>query len=385
MIWEGVTSDGVKFLDYIPPELIERRRDDSMTIWFKNGSIWSAVGSDQPDRLVGSNPVGVVFSEHALSDPTCYDFIRPILAANGGWAAFISTPRGQNQFYDLYMQAQENDEWFSELLTVDDTMRPDGTPIVTQEIIDEDIRSGMLPELADQEYRCSFTAALAGSFYGKDMEKAAADGRVCSVPHRPDLPVFTVWDLGIDDAMAIVFYQIVGEWINVIDYHAEHGFGLDHYAKVLQDKPYIYKRHVAPHDIKVRELGTGISRLDTARRLGIKFEICPRLSVEDGISACRLMLARCKFDAERANLLIKSLQSYHKDYDQRTKTWGKPKHDWSSHGADTARYMALTVPKKMYHDEKPDIWKKSPTFSEVMGGIVSRARAGRVSKGRKWI
>jgi hypothetical protein len=386
VIWDGRTSEGRAFRDYFPPPLITRTRDDMMQIQMENGSVYQVVGGDQADRLVGANPRLVIFSEYALMNPQAYELVRPILRENRGQAIFISTPRGYNHLYDLFMAGKDAKEgWFVETLDITETAREDGTPIVTAEDVEEEIRLGMPPELAQQEFYVSFNAPLVGSYYGKALEEAERSERIVSLPWRKELPVNTAWDLGVSDATAIIFYQVVGEWVHIMDYYAAHGYGLEHYSKMLQDKPYTYKRHAAPHDIKVRELGTGLSRLDTAYKLGIRFEVAPNLGLEDGISATRMLVGRCKFDKDRCQPLLKALQHYRREFSQRTKTWGSPVHDWSSHPADAFRYLALTVPKRVYEDKKPVFWHRNPTFQDVFDGIVDRKRKERGSALKKWI
>lgn len=384
-IWDGVTSEGRAFMDYIPPELITRKREDYMQIKLANGSMYQVIGGDQSDRLVGANPRLVIFSEFALMNPTAWDLVRPILRENKGSAIFISTPRGYNTFYDLYKAAGEVDSWFREKLSIADTRREDGTPLVTEEDVQEEIKLGMPPELAEQEFHVSFNAPLVGAYYGKQIEEADKDGRICPIPWRKDLPVHTAWDLGISDSMSIIFYQMAGEWVHIIDYFAAHGYGLEYYSKELDKLPYVYKNHTAPHDIRVRELGTGVSRLEVARNLGIKFQIAPKLSVEDGISASRMLIARCRFNSDKCGEFIKALQHYRRNFDRKTKTWGKPIHDWSSHPADAFRYLALSVPRRVYKKADKTGWNPAVTFNEVKNGIIRRARRSRASSARKWI
>lgn len=386
VMWDGMTSDGRPFRDYFPKQLVVRERDDMMQIKLSNGSIYQVVGGDQADRLVGANPRFVIFSEYALMNPQAYELVRPILRENKGAALFISTPRGYNHFYDLYQAGKESDKWFVETLDITMTRREDGTPVVTEEEVEEEIRLGMPPELAQQEFYCSWNAPLVGSYYGKMLEEAEQNGQMCDLPWRKDIPVNTAWDVGVSDATAIIFYQLVGEWNHVIDYYAAHGYGIDHYSKELQKKPYTYKRHGAPHDIRVREWGSsGVSRIKIAADLGIRFQVAPKLSVEDGISAARMLISRSKFNVSSPNVmeLIKALQHYRRNFDTKTRTWGKPVHDWSSHPADAWRYLALTVPRKAYIDKKPAIWNREPTFEEVMDGIISRRR--RRQRQKRWI
>jgi hypothetical protein len=388
VVWNGMTSDGVPFLDYVHPELIERRRDDQMLIQFKKeygGSIYQCVGSDQPDRLVGANPSLVIFSEFALADPACWDFIRPILNENEGAAIFISTPRGYNAFYDVMQAARESDKWFSEVLTVDDTRRPDGRPVVTEDQIEEDRRSGMPEELIRQEYYCDFSAPLTGAYFGKEMDAADKDGRVGAVPWMKGIPVYTAWDLGVSDATAIWFAQVVDGWVNWIDYYAASGAGLDHYIKMLQSKPYVYKQHWAPHDIRVRELGTGVSRWKTAADLGVVFQVVPRGSVDERINAARLVIPRSRFDKEKCAEGIKALRHFRKEWDTKNRLWGaRPVHDWTSHGADSFSYGCMMMPQTGARVRTPVKWPGDETWDELMAENDRVRRDQRVNESLIW-
>ena len=368
VVWNGMTSEGVRFLDYFPKEIITRRRDDQMLLELANGSIYQCVGSDQPDRLVGSNPNFVIFSEFALADPSCWDFIRPILNENDGTALFISTPRGYNAFYDLMQAARESDSWFSETLTVDDTRRPDGRPIVTDEMIEEDRRSGMPDELIRQEYYCDFSAPLTGAYFGKELDEADRDGRVGDVPWMKDAPVGTCWDIGVGDATAIWFYQVVDGWIHWIDFYQMSGEGVDFYAKYLQAKPYVYNTHVAPHDIMNRSWSAGATtRWQTAANLGIVFRVAPKCSTDERIHAARLAIPRSRFDASRCEEGLKALRHYRKEWDTRNRLWkARPVHDWSSHPSDSFTYGCQMMPALGARVQKPPTWRMEETFEEML-------------------
>lgn len=348
--WDGMTRDGRKFIDHFPEELVTAKNNTEMRLTLKNGSIYQVVGTDNVDRLIGANPVGVIFSEYSVQDPRAWDYIRPILAENEGWAVFIYTARGRNHGYELYSMGRKNEKWFSQSLSIDDTRA------VTQEAIDDERDAGMPEEMIQQEFYCSFDAPLVGSYYGNPMAKALADKRIVKVPYDPLLDVHTAWDLGMGDSTAIIFYQIYGSEIRIIDYYENSGEGLAHYIKTLREKDYVYGEHIAPHDIKVREMSTGRSRLESARDLGIKFRVIPNLRIEDGIEAVRTILPRCYFDEDKCSHLIEALRQYRKDFDEKNKCFkDRPLHDWSSHPADAMRYLALAI-----RDRQNDKMKKLP-------------------------
>ena len=335
--WEGMTKTGRKFIDHFPKDNIEGQINNTeMRIRFKTGSVYQVVGSDNPDRLVGANPVGIILSEYALQDPRAWDYIRPILLENEGWAVFIYTPRGRNHGYTLLKNAQKSPKWFSQILSVTDT------GAVSEDAIQEERESGMPEELIQQEFYCSFDAPLVGSYYGSLMAKALAEERIKDVPYEPRLEVHTAWDLGMGDSTAIIFFQQHGNEYRIIDYYENQGEGIPHYVKIIREKDYVYGKHIAPHDIKVREMGTGKSRWEVARDLGLRFYICPYILIEDGIEAARTIIPRCYFDTKRCNILVEALRQYRKDYDDKRKVYrDKPLHDWTSHAADAFRYLAL--------------------------------------------
>ncbi len=340
ILWNGIDKEGFKFMHHLPVELRKRTDNTEMLVEMKNGSIFQIIGTDNMDSIVGTNPIGCVFSEYALQDPQAWDFIRPILAENGGWAIFNYTPRGHNHGKELFDLAEKSDNWFCQLLTVDDT------GVIPKDVLEQERdemgqRTGN-DALFMQEYYCSFEAPVEGAYYGSQILQAEKDGRITNVPYDPIIPVDTYWDLGVGDSTAIWFVQNVGMEVRIIDYYETSGEGLPHYIKVLQERNYVYGTHNAPHDIKARELTSGKSRLETASSLGINFRVIPNHSIEDGIEAARNIIARCWFDKDKASRGVSVLKSYHKEWDEKNKTWkDHPTHDWSSHGADAFRYLAI--------------------------------------------
>lgn len=344
VLWDGIDKEGFKTLDHIPKELIISKNDTEMKIKLRCGSIIQVVGTDKFDSIMGTNPVGCVFSEYSLQDPAAWDFIRPILKENDGWALFIYTPRGANHGKDLKEMAEQNENWFFELLDITKTRDFDGRPIMTKEDVQEEIRQGMDADVAEQEFFCSFEGAKQGSYYSQQMKDMESSGRISNGMYEPTLPVYTYWDLGIDDSMSITFMQFLGKELRAIDYFETSGEGLEFYSKHLKDLPYTYEEHFWPHDGEVRELGTGKTRKETAESLGIKpITIVPRpLKKEDGIQAIRSILPRVWMDKTKCKRLIDCLKNYSKEWDEKRKVWKPtPKHDWSSHGNDSFQTFAL--------------------------------------------
>jgi len=340
IVWDGMNKEGRPFLDYLPLDLIKGQPNNTdMKLETVNGSMYQVVGTDWVDRLVGANPVGCIFSEYSLQDPRAWDLIRPILLENKGWALFVYTPRGKNHGYDLYKIAQNNPKsWFSEILTVADT------GVVSMEDINGERESGMSEELIQQEFYCSFEAGVPGAYFSLQNAAAKREGRFTNVPIHTDVPVDTYWDLGMDDSMSIWFAQDIGREVHMIDYLEGSGEGLPYYAKELSKKPYIYGRHVAPHDIKVRELGPGRSRKESASKLGIEFETVKKAAhKEDAIEAARTIFSQCWFDKTRCARGLNALENYKKEYDYKKKVFMSiPVRDWSAHGADAFMTFACS-------------------------------------------
>jgi phage terminase large subunit len=302
-----------------------------------NGARIRLYGADNYDRMRGLYWDGCILDEFADMPPAAWgEVIRPALADRQGWAVFIGTPKGRNGFYDIWERAQASPDWFSLIL------RASETGLLPQEEI-EAIRAEMTAEQFEQELQCSFDAAILGAYYGKEIAAAERAGRICEVSYDPALPVHTAFDIGIGDSTAIFFFQVVRDEVHVIDHYEAHGHGLPHYAALLASKPYTYGTHFLPHDAAARELGTGRSIQETFRGL-VKSHprILPAQNVMDGINAARVTLSTCWFDAENCKAGLEALRQYRADYDEKLKTFrDRPKHDWSSHSADSFRYLSM--------------------------------------------
>jgi phage terminase large subunit len=356
ILWDGMDANGKKFLDHIPKQLLAGEPNATeMKIRLVNGSIIQIIGTNNVDSIVGTNPIGCVFSEYSLQNPVAWQLIRPILAENDGWAVFNFTPRGANHAKELYDMANTNDKWFSQLLTVDDTHA------IAAEAIEAERAGGMSEDYIQQEFYCSFTLGVEGSYYARYMQEARDEERIGAVPWQKTGRVYTAWDIGIGDSTAIIFFQIVGNSIHIIDYYENHGEGLPHYAEVLFRKPYLYADHYAPHDIQNRHISSGMSTLEVGGGLGIKFTVLPtlQLRIEEGIEALRGIFPRIYFDESKTKHLIKCIENYRKEFDTNHNVYkNRPVHDWSSHGADAMRYVAIAV--KRFIDSKG-----GPTDDEV--------------------
>lgn len=357
-VWDAINPHtGLKRVDEaFPRALRSNTRQQDMTIELRCGSLWQLVGSDNYNSLVGTPPVGIVFSEWALADPAAWAYLSPILEENGGWSIFITTPRGKNHAYRMLQHARANPaDWFAEVLTVDDTamLAPERYETIRRERIAE-FGEVFGEALCEQEYRCSFEAAVLGAYYSKEMADAERDGRICDLVADPSQPVHTAWDLGVDDSTAIWFFQVLAGGLLVIDYYESSGVGAEHYVEVLRERDYPYGFDFVPHDAKVREWGTGRTRVETLESLGRKPRKVPDHSLADGINAARRTIPRCRFDAERCERGLEALRHYHAKYDEEARTLDKlPEHDWASHGADAFRYMAMAWQELRAADPPP--------------------------------
>jgi len=300
---------------------------------FGTGARITIVGAENDQSLRGVFLDGVVCDETQNIKPSLFpEVLRPALADRKGWCVFIGTPKGQNYFYELHKQAQSTKDWYTCVFKSSETKILDSEEL-------EAAQQVMSPELFDQEFECSFQAAITGSYYGTIIESLDSNKRITEVSYDEDLDVETWWDLGMNDQTCIWFVQRFKNEIRLIDYYESSGEGLDHYAKIINNRGYEYSKHIAPHDIKVRELGNyGKSRLDSAAELGINFEVAPKLSIEDGIEAVRKALPNCWFDKNKCQKAIEYLKAYQKRWDDKNQCFkNKPMHNFASHCADAFR------------------------------------------------
>ena len=363
-IWEAINpkTGKLRIDEAFPPEIRSYTRNTDMNIGLKSGSSWQVVGSDNFNALVGAPPIGIVFSEYALSNPLCWAYLSPILEENGGWAAFISTSRGNNHFKQIVDFAAVTPGWFSEILPATKT------PVFTAKRLEE-IRQELIGTFGEeigeamfnQEYLCSFQGAVMGAYFAKQMALARKEGRIGSVPHQPGIEVDTFWDLGVDDSMTLWFIQHVGNKHHVIDYYENSGYGLEHYAKIIHEKPYEYGNHYMPHDANAREMtNTEIaqSRKEIGEGLGIKPIIVAKrarnidIIINFQIPAVRNVLQSCRFDESKCAQGINALENYKAEYDEeKKKLSNRPLHDWSSHGSSAFIVFAIGFNGFNYKDD----------------------------------
>jgi len=337
---DGIDKDGWKTINHIPQEVVKRKNDTEMKVELINGSIIQIVWSDNVDSIVWTNPIWIVFSEYSLQTPAVRDFLRPILAENGGRAIFNFTPRWDNHAKELLDMAKENKDWMVSIQTVDDTKAID--PEVLEAERREIIQKNGSDAIFQQEYYCSFDAWINGSYYAEILTNLENQWRRTTVPYDPALDVFTVWDLWINDSTAIWFWQRIGKEIRVIDYYENNGEGLSHYVSILKEKWYRYWTIRLPHDAQARSLQTWKTVEEKMYEYGFNdIQIVPKLSVLDGINSARAILPYCYFDREKTERGRKCLKNYHKELDEKRQAFKWPEHDWSSHGSDAFRYLAV--------------------------------------------
>ena len=315
--------------------------ESELRVDYHNGGQVRLYGADNADALRGIYLDGVILDEYADMDPRVWaEIIRPALADRKGWAVFIGTPKGRNAFYQTWDRAQKDPSWFSLMLRASETGLIDPAELVLA-------KQDLSEDQYQQEFECSFDAAIVGSYYGKLIAQAEADKRVTGVPYEPTAEVWTAWDLGIRDATAIWFAQTVGREIRIIDYYEASGVDLGHYVREIKSRPYTYGGHILPHDAQAKELGTGKTRTEVLESLGLNnLTVAPMHRVEDGINGARVFLPKCWFDKVKTERGLECLKLYRAEYDEKLQALKpRPVHDYTSHAADAFRYLAMTLDK----------------------------------------
>jgi len=304
-------------------------------------------GSDNPDSLRGQFFDGVIIDEVGDQNPKIWtDIVRPALTDRKGWCLFIGTPKGHNHFKELRDRAEKEDGWGLLEFKASETGVVDDTELKAA-------KNEMGEDKYRQEFECSFDAAVEGSYYGQILNELEDKKHMQEIPKEELSRTFTAWDLGMGDSTSIWVAQLVGTEVRLIDYYENHGVGLDHYVKWIRDNDYIKAQHILPHDVRVRELGTGKSRLEMLEEAGLEVKIAPRMGLDDGIQAVRRLLPRCWFNVPQVQNGLNCLRNYRRDYDEKRKIfYERPLHDWSSHGSDSFRYLALGL------DEGHSTWSK---------------------------
>jgi phage terminase large subunit len=324
-------------------------------------------GADNPNRLRGTYLDGVVLDEYADMRPSVWgEVIRPMLADRQGWATFIGTPKGRNEFFRLWQRAERDPSWLSMML------KASATGLLSPDELAQ-ARHDMTAEQYAQEFECSFEAAVVGAYFASDLADAERGGRIADVPYDEAIPVHTGWDLGIGDSTAIWFFQVVGDEVHYIDHYEAHGQKLDHYLGVLSSKPYHYGIDFLPHDARARELISGRSRVEHLANSARAVRVLPQTKIEDGINAARLILPRAWFDRVRCADGLEALRQYRSEFDERTRTFrDRPRHDWASHSADAFKATAIGYRAMTMGEPKADPiaeMLKPRTFNDLMAEL----------------
>lgn len=349
-LWTAVNSHtGKRRIDEaFPQELRENTNEQEMFIRFKNGATWQLVGSDRYNNLVGAGVAGVTFSEWALANPSSWGYIRPMIEENDGWATFITTPRGRNHAQAMLEMARKNPRWFAEVSSIHSTGAL--SPAQLEEslgeyvaLYGEDVGRAQF----EQEYECSFNAAILGAFYAREMVLIRKEGRISDEAIAdPSRPVHRAWDIGVKDDTSIWWFQVVGTQVFILDCYSQSGVGVDHFAEIIQKRR---ESHgwtdgvdFVPHDAKVKEWGTGRTRVETMQSLGLNPQVVPLAGKLDGINAARKTLARSVFHPRTEEQGISALEQYRREWDDDKKAFkANDVHDWSSHLADAFRYLSM--------------------------------------------
>lgn len=323
--------------------------ESELRVDYGRGRSLRLYGADNPDAIRGNHFHGIIADEFADWDPSVWPLVvRPALSVHEGGAVFIGTPKGHNSFYQVWKDAQGKEDWFTLMLKATDS------GLLTEAEL-QSAKESLTEDQFAQEYECSFEAAIAGAYYAKQIARAKEEKRITGVPYEASSLVWTAWDLGMSDATAIWFAQVIGKEVHIIDYYEASGNDLAHYVNFLRSKPYAYASHLLPHDAQARSLETGRTRVETLESLGLfGIRVLPQQRIEDGINAARLLLPKCWFDAKKCERGIEALTLYRAGTDKRhvdpfTKQpvlTGHPVHDWTSHAADAFRYLALGIDDK---------------------------------------
>ena len=346
-----------------------------------NGARIRLFGADNADSLRGLYLDGIVLDEYAdMRSPRIWgEIIRPLLADRLGWAVFIGTPKGHNAFYDLYNNATQDPDWYVKVL------RASQTGLLPQTELD-DARKVMTPDQYLQEMECDFESAIIGAYYGAEMRQVTDQNRITKVAIDPMFSLYSAWDLGYSDDTSIISYQVVHGEIRIVDYHSSNGQSIPFYTGLIKQREIDwnmkYTHHYLPHDARAKTLASGGKSIieQLSDKIPLKYlMIVPSLSLQDGIQATRLALTRAWFD-HKCEDGIECLRQYQREYDEDKKVFrDKPRHDWTSHGADAFRMLSIAWKEeaKLPHKDDSikglfvgktdvslnDMWKQNPQSS----------------------
>jgi phage terminase large subunit len=350
------------YLVHFSQPVLAKANQSELWVELLNGARIRLFGADNPDALRGLYLDGVVLDEYADMKPSIFGAVlRPLLSDRQGWATFIGTPKGHNAFWDIYQSAVKSDDWYVKVL------RASQTGLLPQDELDDAAKT-MSQDQYLQEFECDFESAILGAYYGKEMRQLTDDGRIMDVEYDPMFKVNTAWDLGYSDDTAIWWFQVVFGEIRLLDYHSSNGQGVAFYAGIIQsreaERGYQYGYHYLPHDARAKTLSSNRSVIEQlSDKIPLKtLKITPNLKLQDGIQASRLALTRAWFDRKCTDG-IECLRQYQREYDEDKKVFrDKPRHDWTSHGADAFRYLSI-----VWKEEARIITKDEPIRGVFVG------------------
>lgn len=331
-----------------------------LTVKYPNGSKLTLFGAEDPNRLRGLGFDGVAMDEYSQQPSNIFsEVISKTLADRLGYAIWLGTPQGKNEFYRIYQESEDNPDFLSVFRTIDDTLKnEEGETIDNLRIALEDDRklvekNLMTEDEFQQEWYNSFEASIKGAYYSKELAIARAQGRIKIIPVDKQLLVHTAWDLGVGENIAVGFFQRLSNELRMIDYwEGTNDEGIAYAISVVKNKSYTYGKHFAPHDIEARELTTGKSRKETATALGIEFNVVPKLTVDDGVNAARLIFPRLWIDEQKCKYFIDAVSQYRREWDEKRGMFKEvPLRNWASHSADMLRYAALSENEMMNEEE----------------------------------
>ena len=328
------------YLKTFAEPIILDSNESELTVTLMNGAKIRLFGADNADAMRGLGFDGIYLDEYGDFRPSVWgNVVRPALSDKQGWCVFGGTPKGKNQFWNIYETARQNPlEWFLLRLPASSSGLLPPSELAAA-------RAQLTEDQYLQEMETSFEASILGSFFGTELREAEEQGRITNVAVDPVVPVHTAWDLGYRDDTAIWWYQVLKGEIHVIDFYSVSGANIEELAQVIADRGYKYGKHYLPHDAKAKTLASGGKSIieQLAQYLGLgTLAIVPDLSVQDGIQAVRKMLPTTWFD-NKCYEGIEALKQYQREYDEDKKAFRQiPRHDWTSHPADAFRMMAIS-------------------------------------------
>lgn len=377
-IWSAVNPHtGKRRIDEaFPQELRSSTNESEMFIRFRNGSTWQCIGSDTYNTTVGASVAGIVYSEWALANPSAWAYHRPMVEENQGWAVFITTPRGRNHALALFQHAAQSPDWFCERLTVADTGSLTEEALATalkeyMALYGEDVGRAQY----QQEYFCDWNASILGAYFAYEMASVRAEERILEVEALEGEYVHRAWDLGVTDDTSVWWFQIQGAQIVILDHYASSGTGVEHYAEEIEKRRLRYGwkdgNDYVPHDAKIKEWGSGRTRVETMQTLGLNPILVPHATFQDGINAARRTLALCVFHPRTEETGIAALEQYRREWDDDKKAFRSTDvHDWCAHPAASFRYLSLAwrgIKPREVKVQRPEGWTIPPPAPERKG------------------